>query len=190
MRCARRDQTTSTVTLHYLTNGDARLRFAIRKQEFLVPVVIMLRALCAVTDRELYERALAGDDENTFFSARLEVAPRCMSISLPSSANSALSRLWPCDRLTALTGSCEVLLGTPRQWGLHTHRKLSRSSPWMTENRKNSTRFYRPAERSLLDLSCTSRQNRSLSCVQYYRRLPGVPGLALSWHLATACHGA
>jgi DNA-directed RNA polymerase I subunit RPA2 len=76
MRCARRDQTTLTVTLHYLTNGDARLRFAIRKQEFLVPVVIMLRALCAVTDRELYERALAGDDENTFLSARLEVGSR------------------------------------------------------------------------------------------------------------------
>ena len=66
--------TTVTNTLHYLTTGGASLRFSARKQEFLLPVVLVLRALGGadrdgtgggaeghgVTDEELCRRVVGG----------------------------------------------------------------------------------------------------------------------------------
>lgn len=76
MRCARPDQTTVTITLHYLTSGGATLRFALRKQEFLLPVVLVAKALRDISDKEIYDRVLQGDKENTFIAARLELLLR------------------------------------------------------------------------------------------------------------------
>lgn len=77
-----------TNTLHYLTTGGANLRFTARKQEFLIPVILLLRALSGprgevagadaaagsygmgITDEELYKRIVQGDDGNTFLVAR------------------------------------------------------------------------------------------------------------------------
>jgi len=58
------------VALHYLNNGSATLRFAIRKQEFLVPVLVVLRALSDCTDMEIYQRLLQGEHDNMFLAAR------------------------------------------------------------------------------------------------------------------------
>ena len=76
MRCVRKDQSSVTLTLHYLTNGGATLKFVLRKQEFLLPVVIVAKSLMDITDKELHDRLLAGDTSNTFLSARLEVLLR------------------------------------------------------------------------------------------------------------------
>jgi DNA-directed RNA polymerase I subunit RPA2 len=76
MRCVRPDQSSITVTLHYLNNGGATVKFVLRKQEFLIPVVIVARALCDVTDKELSERVLLGDVSNTFVSTRMELLLR------------------------------------------------------------------------------------------------------------------
>ena len=86
IRCARsnEDQTSITNTVHYLTTGGASLKFTARKQEFLIPIIIILRALSGnsnssggsrggVTDEELYNRILQGDEENTFLKARAEL---------------------------------------------------------------------------------------------------------------------
>ena len=62
-----------TVTLHYIEAGSEMLRFSLRKQEFLVPMVMLLRALAACTDIEIYERLLQGDHENMFLAARVEL---------------------------------------------------------------------------------------------------------------------
>jgi DNA-directed RNA polymerase I subunit RPA2 len=76
MRCVRRDQTSITITLHYLTNGGATLRFVLRKQEFLLPIVMVARALRDISDKELFDRIVGGDTENTFLTARLELILR------------------------------------------------------------------------------------------------------------------
>lgn len=76
MRCVRADQSSVTVTLHYLNNGGSTMRFVIRKQEFLVPVVIIAKALVNLSDKELYDRILKGDYSNTFLSTRLELLLR------------------------------------------------------------------------------------------------------------------
>jgi len=84
IRCARsnEDQSSITNTLHYLTTGGASLKFTAKKQEFLIPIIIVLRALSGndaagnrggVTDEELYDRILQGDVENTFLKARAEL---------------------------------------------------------------------------------------------------------------------
>ena len=45
MRCARSDQSTCTMTLHYLSNGSMRLRVSVRKQDLMIPLVVVLNAL-------------------------------------------------------------------------------------------------------------------------------------------------
>jgi len=73
---------TITNTLHYLTTGGATLKFTARKQEFLLPVVLVIRALSGgekgegghgITDEELYKRIVQGDESNTFVRARAEL---------------------------------------------------------------------------------------------------------------------
>ena len=76
MRCCRPDQTSITMTLHYLINGGATLKFVLRKQEFLLPVVIIAKALMDITDKELFDRVVQGDVGNTFMTTRLELLLR------------------------------------------------------------------------------------------------------------------
>jgi DNA-directed RNA polymerase I subunit RPA2 len=73
VRSARPDQSTITLTLHYLHDGNAMLRFSVKKQEFFLPVALALRALKDTTDREVYQRVLAGQAGATFLSDRLEL---------------------------------------------------------------------------------------------------------------------
>ncbi|KAJ3188155.1 hypothetical protein HDU85_005304 [Gaertneriomyces sp. JEL0708] len=76
MRCVRPDQTSQTVTLHYCTDGNVTLRFSYRKNEYMVPVVLVLRALCDASDRELFERLTMGKYNNTFLTDRVELLLR------------------------------------------------------------------------------------------------------------------
>lgn len=76
MRCVRPDQSSATLTMHYLNNGSATLRFVIRKQEFLLPVTVVMKALEDISDKEIYDRVLQGDHQNTFSSTRLELLLR------------------------------------------------------------------------------------------------------------------
>ena len=93
IKCSRHngDMTSVTNTLHYLTTGGASLKFTARKQEFLIPVILLLRALSGghvhaqaadaaagganmgITDEELYNRIVQGDEYNTFLKARAEL---------------------------------------------------------------------------------------------------------------------
>jgi DNA-directed RNA polymerase I subunit RPA2 len=76
MRCVRPDQSSITITLHYLDTGAITLRLVIRKQEFLLPVVLVAKALGGVSDREIFDRVLQLDRNNTFMAARLELLLR------------------------------------------------------------------------------------------------------------------
>ena len=76
MRCCRPDQSSVTITLHYLANGGATLKFVARKQEFLLPVVIVAKALAEITDKEFFDRVVQGNHSNTFLTSRLELLLR------------------------------------------------------------------------------------------------------------------
>ncbi|KAF9534569.1 DNA-directed RNA polymerase I polypeptide 2 [Crepidotus variabilis] len=76
IRCVRPDQTSATNNLHYLQNGSAMLRFTWRKQEYVIPIMLILKALVGASDREIFEGIMMQDYENTFLSDRVELLLR------------------------------------------------------------------------------------------------------------------
>jgi len=80
IRCARPDQTSTTNTLHYLSNGSAMLRFSYRKQEYVIPIMLVLKALVDASDREIFEGIMMQDYENTFLTDRVELLLRSFKL--------------------------------------------------------------------------------------------------------------
>jgi DNA-directed RNA polymerase I subunit RPA2 len=76
IRCVRPDQSGVTLTLHYLNDGSAKLRFSLKKQEFFVPLVLVVKCLADLSDREFYERCLGGDVTNAFLSDAVTILLR------------------------------------------------------------------------------------------------------------------
>jgi DNA-directed RNA polymerase I subunit RPA2 len=76
IRCVRPDQTSHTLTIHYLTDGNCTLRFTYRKQEYMLPLVMVLKALIDTTDKEIYDSIVQSDTENTFVTDRVELMLR------------------------------------------------------------------------------------------------------------------
>lgn len=77
IRCVRPDQTSQTNVLHYLNDGNVTFRFSWRKNEYLIPVVMILKALIETNDREIFDGLLAAKDrENTFLTDRVELLLR------------------------------------------------------------------------------------------------------------------
>ncbi|KAF7727777.1 DNA-directed RNA polymerase I subunit rpa2 [Apophysomyces ossiformis] len=80
IRCARRDQTTQTNTVHYLVDGNVMLRFAWRKQEYMVPAMLILKSFLDVSDKEIFDALCQGDIKNTFLTDRVELLLRSFKI--------------------------------------------------------------------------------------------------------------
>ncbi|KAL8872797.1 MAG: hypothetical protein Q9174_001628 [Haloplaca sp. 1 TL-2023] len=80
IRCVRPDQTSQTNVLHYLNDGNITFRFSWRKNEYLVPVMMILKALTETNDREIFEGIVgtigSHGVENTFVSDRVELLLR------------------------------------------------------------------------------------------------------------------
>jgi len=76
IRSVRPDQTSQTNTLHYLTSGGATLRFSWRKAEYMVPVVMIIRALVGASDKEVFMGVMQNDYKNTFLTDRVELLLR------------------------------------------------------------------------------------------------------------------
>ena len=72
MRCVRDDFTAQTITLHYLSDGSISLRLIYQKQEFLIPIILILKALKNWTDRQIYERIVKGNFNQRQISDRVE----------------------------------------------------------------------------------------------------------------------
>lgn len=84
IRCVRPDQTSQTNVLHYLDDGNVTFRFSWRKNEFLVPVMMIMKALVETNDREIFEGLVgaAGSkgSENTFLTDRVELLLRTYKV--------------------------------------------------------------------------------------------------------------
>ena len=76
IRCVRLDQSASTVTAHYLETGSVKIRVTIRKQEFFIPAVLILKALVGMSDREIYEKLTLNHPDHAFESERVEMMLR------------------------------------------------------------------------------------------------------------------
>lgn len=80
IRSVRPDQTPQTNVLHYLSDGNITFRFTWRKNEYLVPVMMILKALVETNDREIFEgltgTSVGGNVDNTFMTDRVELLLR------------------------------------------------------------------------------------------------------------------
>ncbi|CAG8705915.1 8120_t:CDS:2, partial [Ambispora leptoticha] len=76
IRCARSDQTTQTVNVHYLKDGNCMFSFRWRKQEYMVPVMLILKALADVSDKAIFDRLVQNETSNTFLTDRVELLLR------------------------------------------------------------------------------------------------------------------
>ncbi|KAJ6561460.1 hypothetical protein DFH09DRAFT_1159999 [Mycena vulgaris] len=107
IRCVRPDQTAVTNSLHYLSNGSAMLRFSWRKQEYVIPIMLVLKALFGASDKEIFEGVMMQDYENTFLTDRVELLLRSFKMFTLSTAEQCLEYLGDKFR---------VVLGTPEDW--------------------------------------------------------------------------
>lgn len=76
IRAVRPDQTSVTNSLHYLLDGSATFRFSWRKQEYVIPIMLILKALVSASDREIFEGIIMQDYKNTFLTDRVELLLR------------------------------------------------------------------------------------------------------------------
>ncbi|KAK8206784.1 DNA-directed RNA polymerase I subunit RPA2 [Zalaria obscura] len=81
IRSVRPDQTSQTNVLHYLSDGNVTFRFSWRKNEYLVPVMMVFKALAETNDREIFEGLVgpagsAGLESKQFVTDRVELLLR------------------------------------------------------------------------------------------------------------------
>ncbi|KAI9732821.1 MAG: DNA-directed RNA polymerase I subunit RPA2 [Cirrosporium novae-zelandiae] len=79
IRSVRPDQTSQTNVLHYLNDGNVTFRFSWRKNEYLIPVMMILNALVETNDYNICQ-GLVGTSgsglDNTFLTDRVELLLR------------------------------------------------------------------------------------------------------------------
>ena len=107
IRCVRPDQTSVTNTLHYLSNGSAMLRFMWRKQEYVIPIMLVLKALINASYKEIFEGVMMQDYQNTFLSDRVELLLRSFKIYTMHTGEQCLEYLGDKFR---------VVLNLPEDW--------------------------------------------------------------------------
>lgn len=73
MRCVRDDFYAKTFTLHYISDGNVYLRILYKKQEFLIPLVVILKSIGNYSDREIYTQLMKGRQQNSGLSDKVEV---------------------------------------------------------------------------------------------------------------------
>ncbi|KIK67608.1 hypothetical protein GYMLUDRAFT_36342 [Collybiopsis luxurians FD-317 M1] len=93
IRCVRPDQTSCTNTLHYLANGSAMFRFSWRKQEYVIPIMLILKALVGASDKEIFEGIMMQDYDNTFLTGRVELLLRSYKMFTMRTGEQALEYL-------------------------------------------------------------------------------------------------
>ncbi|EME32710.1 DNA-directed RNA polymerase subunit isoform 1 [Galdieria sulphuraria] len=72
IRCVRPDQTSKTFHLHYLTSGAIQARISISKQEYMIPVLLIFKALIPeITDRTIYEVIMQGNENDIYLRDRV-----------------------------------------------------------------------------------------------------------------------
>ncbi|KAB2575542.1 DNA-directed RNA polymerase I subunit RPA2 [Lasiodiplodia hormozganensis] len=81
LRSVRPDQTSQTNVLHYLSDGNVTFRFSWRKNEYLIPVTMILKALVDTNDREIFEGLVGaagskGLADKQFVTDRVELLLR------------------------------------------------------------------------------------------------------------------
>ncbi|KAI9139918.1 hypothetical protein BKA69DRAFT_1030032 [Paraphysoderma sedebokerense] len=76
IRSVRPDQTSQTNAIHYLTDGSIIMRLSYKKQEFLIPALLIMKALVDVSDKQIFDSIVQKNSGNTFLTSRVEMLIR------------------------------------------------------------------------------------------------------------------
>ena len=76
MRSMRQDMSSQTTTLHYTSTGNMIICLSVRKQQYFIPLGIMLRALYDSSDAELYSILIGSMVHDAFIVERAELILR------------------------------------------------------------------------------------------------------------------
>lgn len=93
IRSVRPDQTSQTNVLHYLSDGNVTFRFSWRKNEYLVPAVMILKALAETSDRAIFDGIVGAETSNSFLTDRLELLLRTFKLYKVHSQQETLAYL-------------------------------------------------------------------------------------------------
>ena len=78
IRCVRPDETSQRLVLHLIEGGRCTLGFSIRKRQYLVPAILLLRAFKEVTERDIFDAIVRDSNDSTLIEhtrAMLDAAP-------------------------------------------------------------------------------------------------------------------
>lgn len=67
IRCVKKDQTSANMILHYLNNGTAFLKVWSERMPVTMPLVLVLKALCDVSDFFIYKAMTRGLENDSFY---------------------------------------------------------------------------------------------------------------------------
>jgi DNA-directed RNA polymerase I subunit RPA2 len=93
--------------MHYLSTGGATLRFAWRKNEYMIPLMLVLKALVDASDLEIFEGLVQGEEDNTFLTDRVELLLRGFKAYGLQTGKQCLAYLG---------GKFRIVLGVPEDW--------------------------------------------------------------------------
>ncbi|XP_050544143.1 DNA-directed RNA polymerase I subunit RPA2 isoform X2 [Daktulosphaira vitifoliae] len=71
IRCVKDDLTTVTNTLHYLTDGTAKLMIPIKKKIFYAPVFLILKCLTNSSDENIFRHIIKGYEDDLYFKGSI-----------------------------------------------------------------------------------------------------------------------
>merc|ERR1719402_1232546 len=71
LECGKRDLTTTKNVLHFVTTGTAKYMFALNKELFFVPVIMILKCLKDVPDSYIYKRLMVGVGDDPYYKGNI-----------------------------------------------------------------------------------------------------------------------
>jgi len=71
LECGKRDLTTTKNVLHFVTTGNAKYMFALNKELFFVPVMMILKCLADVPDSYIYRRLMVGVGDDPYYKGNI-----------------------------------------------------------------------------------------------------------------------
>eukprot|EP00049_Salpingoeca_infusionum_P002414 m.56554 g.56554 ORF g.56554 m.56554 type:complete len:1175 (+) comp11566_c0_seq6:1231-4755(+) len=73
IRCVRPDQTSQSLVVHYKADGTCVVGFSYRKQQHLIPAILLLRAFSGYSDSEIFQAIVQSETSNSFLVERVEI---------------------------------------------------------------------------------------------------------------------
>jgi len=62
------------IVLHYLSHGAAYLSFTYHKRVYLAPIILILKALKSECDKYIFDRLMAGQEDDTYYRGFVDVS--------------------------------------------------------------------------------------------------------------------